>query len=99
MECGNSKFVSAAAKSPKQILIFNNGLLTSSNLDSCSVIFPIKKLPNTEILSTTPQMLVETNVKFNSDLIVSYSVDFLLLMIFSDNMYRKNILEFGMGEF
>lgn len=44
-------------------------------------------------------MLVETNVKFNSDLIVSYSVDFLLLMIFSDNMYRKNILEFGMGEF
>lgn len=74
-----------------------NGLLTSSNLDSCSVVFPIKKLLSAEILGTAPQMLVETNVKFNSDLTVSYSVDFLLLIICSDNMHRKNIVEFGMG--
>lgn len=49
----------------KQILIFNNDLLTLSNLESCFVIFPIKKLLNAEILSTAPQMLVETNIKFN----------------------------------
>lgn len=38
-------------------------------LDSCSIIFPIKKLLNAEILSTVLQMLVETNIKFNGDLI------------------------------
>lgn len=38
-------------------------------------------------------------LKFNSDLTVSYSVDFLLIIICSDNMHRKNVVEFGMGEF
>lgn len=97
LKCGNLKFVNAAAKSPKRTLILNNGLLTSSNLDRCSVIFPIKKLLNAEILSPAPQMLMETNIKFNSDLTLFHNVDFLLLIISSDNMHKKNILEFGMG--
>lgn len=42
-------------------------------------------------------MLMETNIKFNSDLTLFHNVDFLLLIISSDNMHKKNILEFGMG--
>lgn len=75
MECGILRFVNAAAKSPKQILIFNDGLLTANNSDSCSVTFPIKKLLNAEIFKhciKTSQMLVETkkqtNNQSNSDL-------------------------------
>lgn len=72
MERGNLRFVNAAAKSPKQILIFNDGLLTSNNLDNCSAVFPIEKLLNAEIrkpYTKTSQMLVQTNIKHNFDLL------------------------------